>query len=334
MRERFRGCLVGQALGDALGFVVEGQPPSFCRRYVEESLAGDQVRGLGRSPFPLGQYSDDTQLARELMQSYAERGRFDPEDYAGRIAAIFSEGRIVGRGRTTEEAAERLARGVPCDEAGTPPPSAGNGSAMRAGPIGLFFYDDLDGLARAACEQGIITHRDTRCSAGAIAIAGAVALALREEAVDRLDFLGRLSELTVRVEAPFAEALMSLSGWIGLPPEEAAVRILRLGLEGDSDEVWGGISPFIVPSVLWSLYSFLRSPEDYRQTIRTAIAVGGDVDTTAAMAGAISGAHLGLAAIPHNLARRLTDRGSWGLSELTDLADKCLGIKHRNPAGK
>jgi ADP-ribosylglycohydrolase len=44
--------------------------------------------------------------------------------------------------------------------------------------------------------------------------------------------------------------------------------------------------------VLWSLYSFLRSPEDYWETVCTAIAVGGDVDTTAAMAGAVSGAYL------------------------------------------
>ena len=201
------------------------------------------------------------------MQSYAAKGRFDPEDYAGRIAAIFSEGRIVGRGRATEEAAERLARGVSWEEAGASPPSAGNGSAMRAGPVGLFFYDDFGGLAEAARQQGIITHRDTRCSAGAIAIAGAVALALREEPIEGLDFLGRLSELTVRVEASFAEALMSLSGWIGLPPEEAVIHILRVGLEGDLEDGWGGISPFVVPSVLWSLYSFLRSPEDHRQTI-------------------------------------------------------------------
>lgn len=333
-RKQFQGCLVGQALGDALGFVVEGQPPTFCRRYVEERLRPDRVGGLGRGPFPLGQYSDDTQLARELMQSYAARGRFDPEDYASRIAAIFSEGRIVGRGRATEEAAMRLAAGVPWDEAGTPPPSAGNGSAMRAGPIGLLFYDDLDEVARAAHEQGFITHRDTRCSAGAIAIAGAVALALREGPVERLDFLGRLSELVVRVEASFAEALISLSGWVTLPPEQAVAYISRAGLERKLDEGWGEITPFVVPSVLWSLYSFLRSPDDYWQTIRAAIAVGGDVDTTAAMAGAISGAHLGLAAIPRKLAGRITDQGSWGFPELTDLAGKCYDIKHREQAGR
>ncbi len=83
----------------------------------------------------------------------------------------------------------------------------------------------------------------------------------------------------------------------------------------------------MVSSVLWSLYSFLKSPEDYQETIRTAIAVGGDVDTTAAMAGAISGAHLGLGAVPSNLAERLTDQESWGLDKLKGLAGECYDLK-------
>jgi ADP-ribosylglycohydrolase len=34
--ERFAGCLIGQALADALGFVVEGHPPATCAAYVEK----------------------------------------------------------------------------------------------------------------------------------------------------------------------------------------------------------------------------------------------------------------------------------------------------------
>jgi ADP-ribosylglycohydrolase len=323
-RKQFQGCLLGQALGDALGFVVEGRPPEVCREYADDVLGRDGGSGRGRGP--LGQYSDDTQLARELMQSYTAQGRFDPEDYARRICAIFAEGRIVGRGRSTEEAAERLARGVPWDEAGTPPPSAGNGSAMRAGPIGLIFYDDPGGLVRAATEQGTITHADPRCSAGAIAVAGAVAIALRGRPVEPVPFLARLAELTEEVEPRFAAYLRRLGRWLPLPPEEAVTRISKEGLEHQLAYEWRGISPFVVGSVLWSLYSFLRSPDDYRETIRTAIAVGGDVDTTAAMAGAISGAQLGLDAVPPNLTHRLTDRGTWGQADLIDLADQCYEI--------
>jgi ADP-ribosylglycohydrolase len=58
----------------------------------------------------------------------------------------------------------------------------------------------------------------------------------------------------------------------------------------------------------------------YRETICTAIAVGGDVDTTAAMAGAVAGAHLGRAAVPEPLARRLDDQGTFGHAALVELA--------------
>ena len=110
-------------------------------------------------------------------------------------------------------------------------------------------------------------------------------------------------------------------------PEEVVELISQVGLEPGYSDGWRGISPFVVSSVLWSLYSFLKSPEDYRETVRTAIAVGGDVDTTAAMAGAISAAHLGLGAVPSNLAERLTDQGSWGLDELKGLASDCYDLK-------
>jgi len=324
---QFEGCLIGQCTGDALGFVVEGHSPEVCREYVEEMLGKGHPGDRRRVRYAFGQYSDDSQLARELLQSYATCGEFDLEDYARRIAAIFQEDRIVGRGRATEEAAERLARGVPWQEAGTPPPSAGNGSAMRAGPVGLLFFDDLPQLTRVAHDQGIITHRDSRCSAGAVAIAGAVALALHAEPVDPSEFTSQLAELVQEIEPSFASGVRQLPGWVSLSPVEAVKPISSFGLEPDYSDEWHGISPFVVSSVLWSLYSFLRSPKDYQETIRTAIAVGGDVDTTAAMAGAVSGAHLGLEAMPSNFAECLTDQGSWGFTELTRLARECYELK-------
>ncbi len=326
-KEQFGGCLIGQCLGDALGFPVEGYPPHFCSRYVGEILKTGRA-GEGRcNPYPFGQYTDDSQLARELLQSYVARKCFDPEDYAKRIAAIFTEGRIVGRGRTTEEAARRLAQGISWEEAGTPPPSAGNGSAMRAAPIGLIFYDDPEALIRAAHDQGRITHQDRRCSAGAVAIAGSVALVLTQKDVDTYNFTSQLSEWVQCIESSFASYIKELNKWLSLSPQEAAAFISKAGMPHNYHDGWEGISPFVMGSVLWSLYSFLRSPDDYWETICTAIQVGGDVDTTAAMAGAISGARNGLKAIPHDLARYLTDKGSWGFEELVKLADRAYEIK-------
>ena len=326
---RYIGSLIGQCLGDALGFVVEGEPPEVCREYVEETLKAGRAGEYGRAPFPFGQYSDDSQLARELLQSYAECGRFDPRDYARRIAMIFVENRIVGRGRATEQAAWRLAAGVPWEESGTPSPSAGNGSAMRAGPIGLLFFDDPEEMVRAAHDQGRITHRDPRCSAGAVAIAGVVALAVRGEEVEAERFLHQLAEWAAPFEGSVADALRQLAEWVFLPPGEAATLVSGIGYNPDYSDEARGISPFVTTSVLWSLYSFLRSPEDYWEIICTAIAVGGDVDTTAAMAGSISGAYLRLDAIPERWASRVTDRGTWGYDELVELARRCHQLKTR-----
>jgi len=326
-REQFSGCLIGQCLGDALGFPVEGYSPEVCRKYVENILRKIYSEEQVKERILIGQYTDDSQLARELLQSYVECKKFDPRDYARRIAAIFSENRIVGRGRATELAAMRLAKGVPWEEAGTPPGSAGNGSAMRAGPIGLMFFDDPQELVFAAHDQSRITHKDSRCSAGAVAIAGAVALSLQNKQIDTYHFLAQLGEWTKKFGRSVADFIQQLNDWVKLPPEEAVNFISRAGIEPGYFDQLEGISPFVTGSVLWSLYSFLRTPDDYRETICTAIAVGGDVDTTAAMAGAVSGAYNGLEAVPSHLTNNLTDEGTWGFSELVELANKCYDLK-------
>lgn len=299
-------------------------PPGTCRRYVDLELRSDP-RGRGRGRFRFGQYTDDSQLARELLISFVERGGFDPADYAARIAALFETGRIVGHGRATMEAATRLRRGVPWDQAGTPPPAAGNGSAMRAGPVGLLHWDDPAEMVRVAVDQGRITHQDPRCAAGSVAIAGAVSLALRPGPLDRLAFVRQLVDWVSPTSAQFAEQLDRLPGWLDDAPEDAAAAISMAGVKGSSPHGWGGISTFVVGSVLWSLYAFLRSPDDYWETVCTAIWAGGDVDTTAAMAGAISGARLGLAAVPPELARRVEDQGTWDFEQLVRLARRAHG---------
>jgi ADP-ribosylglycohydrolase len=321
LRDRFRGCLIGQCIGDALGAVVEGHPPASCASYVASGAMGS----LGRGPFPFGQYTDDSQLARELVQSIVECAAFDPADYARRVAGIFTEGRIVGRGRATENAAHRLAAGVPWDRAGEPPPSAGNGSAMRAGPVGLYAWDDPGRLVQVAIDQGRCTHADPRCSAGAIAIAAAVRLALQGE-VAPSRFAAAIAELVAPTSPDVAAPIAELPALVGLAPDEAVRRIAGLG---DFADGWQGISPFVTSSVVWSLYAFLRTPADFMAVMRTAIAVGGDVDTTAAMAGAIAGAHVGFEALPQPLAERVTDQGTWQLAELLALCDRLHGLVTR-----
>lgn len=328
-KDKFSGCLIGQCLGDAIGFVVEGYSPAACKHYIEDFVKTDKVGEFGHFPFPFGQYSDDSQLARELMQSYATCGKFDPADYAERIVKTFVEKRIIAFGYSTKEAVKRLCQGISWEESGAPPPAAGNGSAMRAAPIGLFFYDKPEMLVRAAHDQGRITHKDPRSSAGAVAISGAVASVLRNNIINPESFISTLARWTGTISPAFSSELRKLPDWLSLPPEEAAAVISGAGFDPEfiDDDEWKGISGYVISSVLWSLYSFLKTPDDYLETICTAISAGGDTDTTAAMAGAVSGAYLGIDAIPSHLTKHLTDRKTWGFDRLVELAHKCYEIK-------
>lgn len=324
------GSILGQALADALGFVVEAQPPEVARVYVEGWLRTGRAAEWPHPRFPFGQYSDDTQLARELLRSFQDAGGWDPAAFAVRVSRLFGDRRDVGAGRGTRSAALRLLMGVPWHQSGTPAPYAGNGAAMRVGPLGLLL-PDREAMCRAAREQCRVTHLDTRCAAGAVCVARAVSRAATYGG-DPSNFLLDLAACVEADDASVAGAIRGLTEWVVLEPEAAARHVHESGLDPAHGDRWRGISAFVTPSVLWSLYAFLRSPDDYWETICTAIAVGGDTDTMAAIAGAISGARLGIGHLPRELVARVHDRQEWGADALADLARGCDLIARRNRA--
>jgi ADP-ribosylglycohydrolase len=317
LADALEGALLGLALGDAMGFVVEAQPPDVARAYVNDWLRTGRAGARSHPAYPFGQYSDDTQLARELLLSVREATGWDPVGFASRVASLVLSSGVVGAGPGTHGSGMRFALGAPWQHAGAPAPYAGNGSAMRAGPAGLLFSGDAERWRRCVSEQSRVTHQDPRSAAGAIAIAGAVALAASTPRIDPPEFLARLAAWVDCEERSLAEGIRGLAEWSRLEPPAMA---RHLGVAGH------GVSPFVVPSVLWSLYAFLRSPDDYWESVCTAIVVGGDTDTTGAMTGAIAGARLGRAALPAALLERLTDRGRWGAADLGRLARECARI--------
>lgn len=345
--DKFIGCLLGKAVGDAVGCPLEAKSTDECAAYVKSHLSKPDPDRIKELPAPrvgvVGQYTDDTQLARELLISLTLMGKFHPPHFAGRIRSLFETKRDVGAGGTTRKAAQRLIDGASWDESGTLPPAAGNGTAMRAAPIGLWFHDDWEGMLRAAHEQSMITHKALSCSAGSAAMAAAVAhvsspLANRKprDKIYPLSFLKRVVQAAGRFDSQFASAIENLP-YRDRPPV-ALGKISKAGSASDKFAKWDGISSYVVPSVLWALYSFLRSPDDYWTTIRTAIACGGDVDSTAAMAGAISGAYLGFKKLPLKLAEIVNDQGTWGYEKLIILAKQAwmtrCGNIPRGPTAK
>ncbi len=317
LADALEGAFLGLALGDALGFVVESQPQRVAREYVDDWLRTGRAGERAHPAFPFGQYSDDTQLARELLLSVCESGRWDPARFAARVASLVLAGRDVGAGPGTRGSGMRLALGAPWEHAGAPAPYAGNGAAMRAGPAGLLFGGVAERWRRCVREQSLVTHQDPRSVGGAMAIAGAVALARATPRIDPPHFLDELATWVDYEDETMATALRGLEGWRHLEPAAAAAHL------GVAEQ---GISPFVVTSVLWSLYAFLRSPDDCWESICIAILGGGDTDTTAAMAGAVAGGRLGSAALPAPLLERLTDRGTWKVAELKRLARDCARI--------
>jgi ADP-ribosylglycohydrolase len=326
LRAALTGCLLGQALGDALGFVVEARPAREAREYVEQCMLAGRAGERSHPGFPFGQYSDDTQLARELLLSFVEAGAWNPDTFARRLAALFEAGGDVGAGPGTRAAALRLGAGAHWTCSGTPAPYAGNGSAMRAAPLGLLLGGDTRAMVEATIEQSLVTHRDPRCSAGALAVAGAARLAAARGPIRTEAFLDALAELTGAADESVTQAIRRLQRWAHLPPDEAARHLRAQGLDPADAGEWRGISAFVTPSVLWSLYAFLRTPDDYWATVCTAVGVGGDTDTMAAIAGAISGARLGPGALPARLVERLDDRGRWGSEALIDLARRAAQL--------
>src|SRR5690242_16864116 len=104
--------MLGLALGDALGFVVEAAPAEVAFAYAREELSAPGPVARTHRDFPFGQYSDDTQLARALLLGVRDAGRWEPPAFAARVAELFASGRAIGAGPGSRGAAERLRAGV------------------------------------------------------------------------------------------------------------------------------------------------------------------------------------------------------------------------------
>lgn len=321
------GSLVAQALGDALGFIVEGHGPEVCAPYARDVFSSDDPPAYVRGHFGFGQYSDDTQLARELALSLAGTTRFVPQDFSARIAALFANDRIVGRGRATEAAARRLIAGVPWDRAGEPSPSAGNGAAMRAGPVG-YLSVSREQMIRIADDSARVTHLDMRSRAAAVLVALVVREAIRHgPTASSPAWFDALARAVDAQDPLLADGVRKMPEWLRGDPATVCDEITGwtkppVGAAHRFDE-WRGISPFATPSVLYALFAYVRAPADPEEVLRVAVAVGGDVDTVAAMAGAMVGAAVGLGGLTPRLSRwakRLNDRGAFGLEDLVVVA--------------
>ena len=274
--DRFRGCLLGLAVGDAVGTTVE-----FCARGSFPPVT-DMVGG---GPFDLepGQWTDDTSLALCLAESLIETQGFDARDQMERYVRWYREGHLSSTGRcfdiggTTSSALHRFERTGEPFSGLIDAHCAGNGSLMRLAPISMFFYPDVEKAVLYANESSRTTHGAVECLDACCLYAFMLVKGLDGESKDDILF-GVTNTVVMQGQSPKIQAIAA-----GEYRDKTA------------DQIRG--SGYVVESLEAALWCF-HTTHTFRDAILKAVNLGDDADTTAAVCGQIAGAHYGESGIP------------------------------------
>jgi len=322
--DRALGALTGLALGDALGM-----PTQLLPRQVVQARYGT-LTGFVDAPddneisrgTPAGRVTDDTDQALILGRLLVEgKGRVDPRRFADALLAW--EDRMVRRGSadllgpSTRRALRLLTEGTPVEEAGRWGDT--NGAAMRIAPVGIAYpHRPLDRLADAVADANRLTHDTTVANAGATAVAAAVSAG-----VDGADPAGAVA---------VAVAAARLVRGHYVPGADVSARIawacdLVAGSADPGADIYrlvgtGVATQEAVPAAFAVVCAY---PDDTWDACRAAASLGGDCDTVAAMAGAVSGACHGFAALPRDAVAAL-HAANPGL-DLDTLAARLLDLR-------
>jgi len=288
LKLKFMGCLVGTAIGDALGARREGGGMSRSEDIVSLAEKLEQLI-----------YTDDTHMTIGVAESLVENKGFDGEHMAQSFIKNYEAEPWRGYGPGPPKIFGMIRSGEAWDSAASklyPGGSFGNGSAMRVAPVGLLYSRNLEKLRKIAYQSSAITHSHELGKEGAALQACAVALALNtpsDEDIDREAFLSRLQNFIQN--QLYKDKVTRIRELPGEQDKAKVIAVLGNGIE----------APRSVPT---AIYCFLRQPQSYKDTVIYAISLGGDTDTIAAMAGAICGAYLGIEAIPSEWRAKLENR--------------------------
>lgn len=285
LRDRYEGCVLGLAIGDALGWPVEFMPlPEIRSSYGPDGIMDLHPAG----GVPKGSFTDDTQMSLALARAVISHGSRSDADFVSEAARQFvawaeSPENDRSPGTTCMAACRALRRDLSW-RAPEHNDSKGCGTAMRTAPIGLAWHGDEERIVRLAAMTSELTHGHPCATAGGVATALLVNWALSDLPPDQM-----LDRLIARVLPISDEFVRKMEQVLAVLQEEPDAAYCILGDGWVADE-----------ATACALYAFWRSPRDYRQTVITAVNMDGDSDSVGCIAGAISGAFNGTAAIPES----------------------------------
>jgi poly(ADP-ribose) glycohydrolase ARH3 len=304
LKDRFEGCPFGLAVGDALGGKFEAQTADAIR--ARFPTAGSLIA------YPQEEiwYTDDTQMAIGVSEALVERGEIVEEVLCRAFVANYLPSRGYGRGARAVLAAMEDGRDYrQVAERHFPGGSFGNGAAMRVAPIGLVFRDDRQRLWDQARLSALPTHLHPLGIEGAQLLALAVALC---SSMDKFDRAGFFAELLEACASDDYRAKIEAAAAIPTPEDLAGL--------GNRIEA--------LHSVPTAIASFALTPESFEATVSNVIFLGGDTDTLAAMAGALSGAYIGASRLPSRLVG-LLESSPKGRAYLKRLSEQLFAVYQR-----
>ena len=259
----FRSAILGLVVGDAVGVPFEC---GWRDRYSVSDMVGFEVGmpGYHRAPIPVGTWSDDSALTFATIDSLRACGGIDPDDLLRRFCAWFYDDaycpagqRRFGEGKVTVSALENYRSGIPAERCGIAADTAlGNGSLMRILPLAFIPCSDED-----VAQVSALTHANPICQAACICYV--------QIARNLISGMGK-EEAVRAVRWPKTDAFSRLPSIAALSRDE----ILSSGN--------------VIETLEAALWCFLTT-DNYRDCILTAVNLGRDTDTIAAVVGGLAG---------------------------------------------
>jgi ADP-ribosyl-[dinitrogen reductase] hydrolase len=287
--------LVGCAIGDALGNPFEMKPaisPLLTEWDGQFKAGGTFWKGEA------GQYTDDTLMSMALAASLVG------------YLEWYNSGNTRGIGTTTARAMENLKLGATWQESGIQRgydnlPAAGNGTAMRAAPIGLVYRHHPDKLLEVAMQDASITHNSLEPKMGSIAVALGTALLANGEEPHQI----MKQVIEILPEDCMVSTKLQLARTLLGQPGPNALNLAQIGSSG------------YVPETVAAAFYCLCATNNLQDCVVMAVKAGGDTDTTAAVAGALAGTYYGLEGLPEEY------RAVENFQLLQNLTDELINIE-------
>ena len=278
--DRYLGCLLGLAIGDALGAAVEFEPPG-----TFEPVTGYRAGGPHR--LAPGEWTDDTSMALCLAQSLLDGNGFDPGGQMRLYLRWWWEGylsvngRFVDIGNTTRDALTRFSRTGEPFSGSTEHNTAGNGSLMRLAPVPMAFAARPEEAIRLSGESSRTTHGAIEAVDACRFFAGLLIGALTGVDKDQLLTPTYSPVPGLWEREPLCPSIASVAAGSYRSMEPPAIR-------GTGHVVRS------LEATLWAV----QKGSAFENSVLLAINLGEDADTTGAICGQLAGALYGAEAIP------------------------------------